>query len=289
MEFFDWMGIPQAILGLFRFDVDESVASIIEMQMQVLVITLWIAAGLYLLGHLFGGFGLYKMAKRAGEKNAWMAFVPVLCTYLAGRLAGETSVFGVKVKRIGLYAAIAEVLYIAINIFTLTLSMLMMRPEWYELTRTETAAATYLGTELNVELMPSQYRWMPTALNVMNIIEIVWYFVTLFLFIVLFIAFFRKYYARSPLIMAFLCSILPVRGYVLFAVRNNTPVDYNAWMQERIRRMQQQQTQQYGTPYGGPYGGSYGPAGGAPAEPFSDTASGESAPPQNDDEPFSDL
>ena len=149
------------------------------------------------------------------------------------------------------------------------------------------------------------YRWMVTALNVMDIIGIVWYIFTLASFIFLYMAFFRKYYARSPMVMALLCSILPVRGYVIFAVRNNTPVDYNEWMQERIRRMQQQQAQQYGyPPYGGPqqpYGGPYngpqqpynGPYGGAPqggqGEPFSDFGDDPSAPPSNGDDPFSDL
>ncbi len=295
MEFFDWMAIPETILSFFNFSVDETVESIMRVQLQTLIITLYVTAGLYLLGHLFGGFGLYKMAKRAGDKCAWMAFLPFLNTYLSGRLAGETNVFGTKVKRMGLYAALLEFVYVAINIFTLFLSMFMMRPEWYKLTYTETAAGTFLGTELAADNMPVGLRWMPTTLNVMNIVGIVWYFVTLFAFIVLYAAFFRKYFARSPYMMAFLCSFFPVRGYVFFAVRNNKPVDYNEWLQERIRRMQQSQNL---------YGYPPRPQNGAPSagEPFADTsgtdasAAGgtESGDPAGtaspgSDEPFSDF
>lgn len=302
MEFFDWMGIPQAILSFWNFTVEGTVSSILGVQMKVLVITLWVTLGLYLIGHLFGGFGLYKMAKRAGDKFAWMAFVPVLNTYLSGRLAGETvNVFGAKVKHFGIYAAIIEFVYIAVNAFTLTISMLLMRPEWNQITETVVGDQIFYGTELvALEELPRAVQWMPTALNVMEIIGLVWYFITLFAFVMLYTSFFRKYFARSPFMMAFLCSLFPVRGYVLFAVRNNAPIDYDRWMQERIRRMQQQQYGQPpygqppygngGAPYGQqpygqpPYGG--GTNGGEPSEPFSDVTGGGGS---HDDEPFSDL
>ncbi len=285
MEFFDWMGVPQAILGFFNFDGDQSLDSILAIQMKMLVITLIVAAGLYLLGHLFGGFGLYKIAKRAGDKFAWMAFVPILNTYLAGRIAGETNVFGFKVKHMGVLAAILEFVYIAVNVFTLVLSMLMLNNTFYGIVDRKVGETVFRSLEMKaIEGIPTELRWMVTALNVVNIIEIVWYFVVLFAFIMLYSAFFRKYYARSPFMMAFLCSIFPVRGYVLFAVRNNAPVDYNEWMQERLRRMQQQQAQQYGAPYGQP------PQGQGPAEPFTDTTGSSSADGSpSDDEPFSDI
>ncbi len=292
MEFFDWMGIPQAILSYLNFDFGNTIESIQSVRLQTVLITLYVTIGLYLLGHLFGGFGLYKMAKRAEDKLAWMAFVPFLNTYLAGRLAGQVNLFGAKVKRMGLYAAILEFLYVGINIFTLTVNILLLNPAYNALVETEVNSVTYLSTELlPLDRLPMAIRWMPTTLNVMEIISLILYFITLFAFVMLYAAFFRKYYARSPYIMAFLCSFLPVRGFVLFAVRNNTPVDYNAWMQERIRMMQQQQYG--GAPYGRPpYGGPTAPSNPAPSqsspedEPFSDTA-GPSAPP--DDEPFSDL
>lgn len=308
MEFFDWMGIPQVILSFWNFTVEGEVGAILSVQMRVLVITLWATLGLYLVGHLFGGIGLYKMAKRAEDKFAWMAFVPVLNTYLSGRLAGETvNVFGAKVKHFGIITAAIELVYIAINVFTLTISMLLMQPDWNVITETVVGDQVFYGTELNISAIPRAVQWMPTALNVMDIIGLVWYFITLFAFVMLYSAFFRKYYARSPFMMAFLCSLFPVRGYVLFAVRNNAPVDYDRWMQERVRRMQQQQYGYGQPPYGGtPYGnqppyngqppyGNQPPYGGTPYggssyggedAPFSDVT-GENG--THDDEPFSDL
>lgn len=296
MEFFSWIGIPQVFLSYFSLQLEDgSVASVLAFENKVLTISLIVAAALYLIGHLFGGFGLYKMAKRAEDKFAWMAFVPVLNTYLSGRLAGETNIFGAKVKRMGLYTAIVELLYILLNIIVLMLGAFLADPQWNQVTTQTYNGETFItGTEYLLENMPLSIRWMPTAEFALQIVTEIWSFVVLFLFIFLYISFFRRYYARSPFVMALLCSFFPVRGYVLFAVRNNTPVDYDQWMQERIRRMQQQQSGQYGGPYGSndPYSGPNAGYGGDRSgtgpngEPFSDTSEPSA---QDHDEPFSDL
>ncbi len=299
MEFFEWMSIPQMVLYYFTPGFN-TIDEFLSLDRKILLISMLVAAGIYLLSHLLGGFGLYKIAKRAGEKLAWMAFVPFLNTYLAGRIAGETNIFGIKCKRIGLYAAIAEVVYVALNIFVLVISLTLARPEWNEFTYETVGENVYItGTQYIVSNIPVGLRWMANAEFALEIVAQIWYFVMVLTFCMMFFAFFRKYYARSPFLMAFLCSFFPVRGFVLFAVRNNAAVDYQAWMQERIRRMQQQQQQMYGPysqpPYGTPYGNQQPPqngGSGTPEEPFGDfggsNESGNGTPPPPD-EPFSDL
>ncbi len=295
MEFFTWMSFPQVFIQFFLSLEDGDIESVIAYEKKVLMISLIVAAGLYLIGHLFGGFGLYKMAKRAGDKCAWMAFVPVLNTYLSGRLAGETTIFGVKVKHMGLYTAIAELLYILLNISVLTIGSILANPAWNRVTvQTVGGSEIITGTEYVTEQIPLGIRWLPTAEFALQIVTDIWSFVLLFMFIFLYTSFFRKYYARGPLMMAFICSFFPVRGYVLFAVRNNTPVDYNQWMQDRIRMMQRGPYGGSQPPYGNPpYDPPYGGSGGTDAggEPFSDAGgpkqSGSASP--WDGEPFSDL
>lgn len=297
MEFFSWMVDPLQIIDFFSFSKNSTFDAAMSHVIEVVTIEFWIAVGLYLLGHIFGGFGLYKLAKRAGDKFAWMAFVPILNTYLSGRLAGETKVFGAKCKRLGLYVSLIEILYIAISAFMLVLSFCMLRGAFIDISDRQLSDGTIVRilTFKSVETVPVNIRWIMKAYDIIYFIKLFWYFVTLFMFIMLYSAFFRKYYARSPFTMAFLCSFFPVRGYVLFAVRNNAAIDYDQWMQANIRRMQQQQAQQYGgpqPPYGGSYGGnSYGgPQGG---EPFSDVSgtndSTNGGTPPDSNEPFSDL
>ena len=302
MEFFTWLEFPQVFLLYCSVQLEDgSIESVLAYEMKVLMISLIVAGGLYLIGHVFGGIGLYKMAKRAGDKFAWMAFVPVLNTYLSGRLAGEANVFSLKVKHMGLYVTIAELLYIVLNIFLLVIGTFLANPSWNQVTTQTVEGVEYItGTQYMIDQMPLNMRWLPTMEFALQIITYIWSILLVLMFISLYLSFFRKYYARGPLMMAFICSFFPVRGYVFFAVRNNAPVDYNQWMQERIRMMQQQQyggQPPYGAPYGGqpyggqPYGGQpYGNYGGTDGEPFSDTTGSAGGPSSlSDDEPFSDL
>ena len=288
MEFFDWINVPQMIVNYLQINVDSPDAAA-ALMFRIQIISIAVAAGLYLASLLCGGFGLMKMAKRAGIKYWWLGFLPFGNTYLTGKLAGEANIFGQKCKRIGLYVSIAEVIYVGLEIFLLVISSLLINGDFYAL-KTVTSEATgevireyfYFSEELFLAKFP-EFAWMIAVSNVVSIIAQVWWFVMLFLFCIMFSAFFRKYYARSPFLMTFLCAFLPLRGFVLLAVRNNEPVDYQAYMR---RRYEQMRSAQAGQPYGGGYGGSgnYGqptegqgnnPTSGSPAgDPFSEFGGG---------------
>ncbi len=259
MEFFELTSIPQTIYQVFYGGIT----------MTQLWISLGVAGGLMLVCLLFGGLGLMTMAKKAGVKHGWLGFLPFACTYFAGKLAGETTFFGSKMKRAGLYAMLAEIFCVVGNVFVLVLSVYLSRPEFYEYGVDELGEYSRFAAEL----VPEGMRWTVNCSLAMEIITYLAGFVQLFLFCILYNALFRKYYARSPFLMTFLCAVLPLRGFVLFAVRNNTPVDYDALMRRRMEEIRRQQ-QQYGQ-YGqyGPYGGAPNPpAGGAQngGEPFGD-------------------
>lgn len=295
MEFFDWISVPQVIVEYLGFSV-SSLEELIATQLKIWYICIGVAAGLYAIFLLFGGFGLYTLAKRAGIKHAWVGFLPFGNTYLSGRLAGETNIFGQKMKRIWLYATLAELVFVAINTVILVINVKLCNVAYYsEILNKETNELQ--GWSFSWEFVPQRIYVLATT---MRWIGYATDFVLIFFFCVLYFAFFRKYYARSPFLMTFLCAILPVRGLVLFAVRNNTPVDYNAYMQQRMRA--------YQTMYGQPpaQGGPSAPS--APAqqppkeeEPFSDFGEGgqegNSDPPApqeptsggNDDSPFEDF
>ena len=155
----------------------------------------------------------------------------------------------------------------------LVLWFAMMNPAYFEEVQ---VSEDMKGLEFNVDLVPLSLRWMRTAQLVCNILGYATYFALVFFLCVLFFAFFRKYYARSPFLMTFLCAVLPLRGFVIFAVRNNSPVDYNAWMNQRMQEYARRQQQMYGQ---GGYGqNGYGgqPNTPPPADPFPDYNDGSS-------------
>ncbi len=250
MEFFNWFGVAQIILQLWRIDSVTSLEQGIAEMRNIMYIGLGVAAGVFILTLVLGGLGIMKLCKKAGIGHGWLGFFPFANTYMVGKLAGETRVFGTKMKRAGLYATIAEAVYVIIEIMALVSTALTLRPEYFApLNDPETQEL--VGFEMSRMLVPDEI-W--TFSLVVEILAYIGEFVLIFFFCVLFFAFFKKYYARGPYLMTFLCAIMPFRGFVLFAVRKNSPIDYEAL---RRRRMQQAQSM-YGYPMNGPYDGQGG-------------------------------
>lgn len=268
MEFFDWLNIPQVFLQFIRQTADTS-AEVARKMLMNQIICLSVAGGLYLIGLLLGGFGLYAIAKRAGIKHGFLGFLPFGNTYLAGKIAGEASFFGQKMKRAGLYAMLLEIVYSAFEIMFIVINFLLIRPEYYHLV--PDGDNSYWT--LNPSAIPANLQWMYTASSYANLVATLLWFLVIVFFCVVFFAFFRKYYARSPFLMVFLCVVLPFRGFAIFAVRNNKPVDYNEYLRRRAEEYARN------NPYG-PYGGGYGPYGGNGGE----NGNGGNAP-----DPFSDF
>lgn len=277
-----WMEIAQsialAVLTYSNATLPSDAAGYIDVIRNVRLIVLGCTAALYLVGHIFGGIGLYKIAKRAGNKHAWMAFVPLLNTYLCGEIAGEFTIFGARMKRGGLYAMLLEFAVLVLQVFCFTVDMCTLNPAFF-------VPSEEYGYLLDPAAMPAGAQILVLSADILTYIHYGLQLVMIFFMCVVYNAFFKKYYARSPFLMTFLCVILPARGYVLFAVRNNQAFDYN----EYLRRKMEQYARSRQAPYGN--NGGFGGAGGSGDAPFSDFGSGD--PPHggggSDDAPFSDF
>lgn len=300
MEFFDLFNVPMIFMEeIVNLIIKPDIQNVYDFSNVILTYYLFAALGtlgVYLILVVFGGIGLNKLAKKQGLKHRWMAFLPFLNTYYAGKLAGETQFFGQKMKRVGLYAMISEILYVALQLFVFAAVIISYFPEYRTL---EVSDGVMTGAAN--EAMPS---WIEPAVTYGNLVAyLLWFFVIVF-FCVLFVAFFRKYYARGPILLAFLSAVLPFRGFTIFAVRNNAPVDYNDYIRRRTQAYMRNNG--YNQPPYGPYGpgnggyGSGGPQNGPdPFEgfggPTSDhgasggSSSGSSSSTSSDDDPFSEF
>ena len=298
MEFFEFFSVPLMFMqGIINFIVKPEINDVYDYSNVVLSCYLFSALGalaIYLILLVFGGIGLNKLAKKQGLKQRWMAFLPFFNTYYAGKLAGETQFFGQKMKRVGLYAMISEILYVGLQLFVLVADIISFFPE-YRILELENGI---LSGVRNEEAMPA---WIMPAIDYGSLVAyLLWFFVIVF-FCVLYVSFFRKYYARGPILLAFLSAVLPFRGFTIFAVRNNAPVDYNDYIRRRTQAYMRSNGYQppYGTygsqnngqngpqnddpfeGFGGPSGGNYGGSG--------SSSSGSSSSPSSDDDPFSEF
>lgn len=321
MEFFEWMGITQAIFavvaGIF---LKEDTLELAKRNARLSIIAgLAAGAALFALCLILGGFGLYKMAKKKGKKYAWLAFIPFANTFYAGYIAGEARFFGQKMKRAGLYAMLAEILYVALNVLSLVADILMI-PYYTGTTEISVYGEPYTTFGPTATSVPHSLRWLYDATYANG--GFGWAYIVNYAVFIVFLVFlgvtlaalFKQYSPRGYAGLMVLCLFFPVRGFVYFSLRNRNPVDYNAWMRQRMEEYarRQQQYDPHG-PYSGPYdpyGQNRPPYGQNPygqqppqsppqEEPFSDfgggsgqggnTQGGADSPPPADDNPFSDF
>lgn len=227
-------------------------------------LTFVIAGGIFLALHILQGIGLLFMARRANIRGGEvMAFVPFLNDYLIGKLAGDCSVFGKKIRHSG-------VIYAAVE-FACCIATALSVTAQYLLEPYLQPIGNMLYDYVNV---PQSLLWADTLDTVMTYVQPILQLVYLFFLIVVLFSFFRKYAARYSLLFAFCSAIVPVKGAFIFAVRKNLPVDYESYMRAQreayYRRQRQYYEQQnpynrppYNDPYGDPYGGNRN---GAPPE-----------------------
>ncbi len=218
------------------------------------------------------GIGLSTMAKARNIKNKWLAFLPFVSTLFMGKLAGECQAFGQKMKRAGLYTMIAQIVATVLCLLSLAaeayLFIVCGEPEV-----SETLVMYWTGLTGFAAAVESAYR---ISNLILPIFQLVYQILMLFLLMGLF----KKYQPKHYMTWGFLSLFIPAsRFVVVFALRNRTAIDYEAYMQAR-RDAYFRQQQQYRNPYGGynPYGTPYGnpyasPQKPKPEEPFEEFSS----------------
>ena len=66
--------------------------------------------GVWAILELLLGFGLYAMAKKRNFEKRYMAFIPFVNMLYAGRIAGETRLFGQRMKHAGVFVMAAQII-----------------------------------------------------------------------------------------------------------------------------------------------------------------------------------
>ncbi len=213
----------------------------------IIGVVLWI--GMFVLQ----GFGLFAMAKKQGLEKRWMAFVPFANILYMGKIAGECKIFGQKVKNIGVFAMIAQIIA---TLFTIAFL----------------AAEMYLYLEVGnpqVDAMGMPYWTGLTGFDgvVSSVYDYGMYFLSIIqlvcsiLLYIMMAEICKRYAYKAHFILSFLVLFVPVsRFIILFAIRNNEPFDYEEMIRRRQNFYAQQQYNPY-NPYNNPYNNPHNPYG----------------------------
>jgi hypothetical protein len=247
---------------------------------QLLVVSLCIGVGIWIGLFLLQAFGLYKMAKNRGMKKKWLAFMPFANIYYAGKLAGETSVFGQRVKRAGLYAMIGQILSVLFCTLTIFAQLYLYFVEGVPTySETETSYSYYWNDLTGTSW--KMYRFYDLSQYIVPIFVLVY---RIFMLILL-NGLYKKYTPKNYFPLLFLSFVVPEsRFIVIFVLRNKKAVDFEAYMRARreayMRRYQQQNPY---NPYNNPYGNPYG------QNPYSQGQNQTQTPPPKREEPFEEF
>ena len=257
------------------------------------IVALTVGGMIWLGLFLLQGFGLSTMAKGQGLKKRWMAFVPIANILYIGKLAGESKIFNQRVKRAGMYAMIAQI------VSTLTCALLIFAELYLYIVEGEPYPILFNGYKPSLtwgttsgfsfameKLHGGGYGY---GFSILSIVQLIY---ELMMFIML-MSLYKKYSVKNHMALSFLSLFVPMSRYiVIFALRKNKAVDYEALMrkkrEEYMRQQQQRYSQNpYGNPFGGPFGNPYGHPYGNPyahqnqnvakpdGEPFEEFSTGE--------------
>ena len=253
--------------------------------------------GVWAILELLLGFGLYAMAKKRNFEKRYMAFIPFVNMLYAGRLAGETRLFGQRMKHAGVFVMAAQIIALLVGAFsifaevTLNANYLLKAVSSADGRTLSLVYVTESGGAPASRFAMFLIGYVNVASYVLSIVELVY---SIFLFITA-SALFRKYAPASYTGLAFLSLFIPAAfPIIVFVLRNKQPVDYA----EYIRKKREAYYRRYGapggyggynnSPYGGGYGGgTYGSAGGA--DPYRGNGEGNRSGGSADDEPFSEF
>ena len=243
MEIFSFRNLAGLIVSFFVQD-----------EKSFLIWSLIVSAFIWLCLFILQGFGLYAMAKHRGFKRKWLAFCPFVNIFYMGKLVGTCYLFNQRMKRAGLYTMIAQI------VTTLFLTVNAVSELYLYINHGLPGAEGTFGSYWSNLTGFSGF--------VASVYEFSGFFVLIpelcytLLMLVLMVGLYKKYSPRNYMVLAVLSFMFPIRFIVIFVLRHNNAIDYEAYMRARAEAYMRQQQQYYGNytnPYGNPYGRPYQP------------------------------
>lgn len=245
---------------------------------QGIVLTMAIVPALIkILFYVLRSIGVYSLAKRAGIKSAYFAFIPCLWVYPVCKiLKNERFLFDTYEK----LAVLITVLFTVGEVINFVYGFLSYVPvigyylQGGTVSIVQGEMETYLMTG-NDLFNPFDTPFINVVLTILEYTSIPFDLISVIITVFLYVAIFRKYWPQNY-ILATVLSCIGLFAPLVFAIRKKEPVDYVKYARDRYNT--------YYNPYGpNPYGRPQEPPKPRPNEdPFSEFSAKE-------DEPFSEF
>ena len=247
-------------MNLLSYDLNTLID--MEYTPTTLVINFIINTIIVLLTFSLKAVAIQTMAKKMGLKKLYLAWIPFFSFILLGKIIGETTIWGYKIKNLGKLVCILSLISYAV-LGLLNLGYYVNNFEIVFNFKVEYSSA-FIKNWMSGTGIPY------TVINILHtIFSLVEIFAKATLIYYVFIA-----YAPERAFIYMIASILidPLFGPILFVIRNRNKATFRVYVRP----------QSYGNPYGNPY-----------SNPYSNSGYGQNNNSQNaesiDDEPFPEF
>ena len=201
------------------------------------------------------GFGIWKMAKNKGMSKKGLAFVPFANYLYIGKMAGVCNFFSQKVKKMGLFVMIAQIIATVFSLMLLTAISYLFIVEGEPIYAEGLGVPYWGGTGFSkfVENFYNVGAGYMFGISIISILQLVYEI----LLLILTMGLYKKYAPKNYMILSIVNVFIPMARYiVIFCLRNKQEIDYEAYMRARREAMAREYQQRYGGAYGTPYGGT---------------------------------
>ena len=200
--------------------------------------------------------GLYTIAKRQSIKRPWLAFIPCMWIFIAGKAMGTLLVKGKPAKNL---AIIATILFATCEVVSFVIDFIMYFPlvgyylsggevvvmDIVDISGTTPTLADFAQYRFNTtilvrpENMPNGIVYpykdvnaMILAINVISLLNELLSIAVLVFSVLIYVGLFRKFMPQHYILLTVL-SFLGLFPIMVFIVRKKNPVNYNDYLRSR--------------------------------------------------------
>lgn len=258
-------------------------------------------AAIFAVIYVLQSVALYTIGKREGYGNRWMAFVPFLNLYYMGVVSQKNRVFKLGAKQVGIVIAVVDAVLFALKILYYVAMFLIFEGGYVK--PIKEPSLYYGGLELitgyeQTPNFPASLDWAWWVFSKLDFYITSWISLVYVVFnVFLTISFFRTYASGRYVLFSILSIFFPIRGILMFAVRNNKGKGYADYIREQQQRryaMYQEYMRNNPPPSndGSYYGGNYNNQGpqsnnqSKPQDPFDGLGENSAKNDGKPDDPF---
>lgn len=221
--------------------------------------SLFIMLAVFIAFYVLRSIGIYKLAKKQGVKNSFMACLPLVWIYPLCLIIGNSRFFGVTFKKIALWVclgfAITQFVIVLYNflLYFPVIGNFIMGNDLYVVLVTDTqgmqniqgtftpiwnglpifGGANYVDPYAKLGIMPEV---LNPLMMVLSYSTSLFDLASLVVLVSVYFSLFRKYLPRH-FILAGILSIMGVFAPFVFAIRNREPFNYEEYLRKRYESM----------------------------------------------------